>query len=253
MGCVDQTRWRDPDQGETWNSLQDTPPDVTDRRLLGGLWLFWFSIQNSSIYQALNKRLANALDATERIVSFTSLPLAPEQWKVEAIRLFETSLARNQIDARNIARGVLADVPGYIRVSTPPEMCQDTYLFISQGWTNVSKTLYLIILVPSVVILVLAIPISRDRMLPEWFLGHWAMFLAAVAVYVAIIVGSGLKKAWNKVFNWETWSNHWETLKKCVNGSIRIIGGALKGWKTGWKIPDRIRKLWKKITCRSTE
>ena len=246
LACIDRTRWRDPDQGETWNSMQSIPPDVLDRRVRGGLWLFWFSILNSNTYQALNKRLANALEATERINVFTSMPLAPEQWKTEATRLFETSLARTQVDARNIARGVLADVPGYRRLRTPPAMCEDTYLFVSQGWTNVSMTLSLIILIPCVIFLILAIPIDADRMLPELVSTRWAMFLAAVTVFLVVMVRRGIRYVLDKVFSRKRWVDAW-------TGAMNMVRGAIDGWKIGWKILEKIGKLWNRITCHSTE
>ena len=69
-----------------------------------------------------------------------SLPLAKEQWKVEARQLFETSLARIQIDARNIAQGTAASYPGLQKLDADPAVCDDTFLFLSQGWQNVNVT-----------------------------------------------------------------------------------------------------------------
>jgi len=92
-----------------------------------------------------------------------SLPLAKEQWKAEAQQLFETSLARIQIDARNIAQGTAASYPGLQKLEADPAVCYQTFLFLSQGWQNVNVTGSIWIVVLAIVFVVLAIPLTDDR------------------------------------------------------------------------------------------
>jgi len=213
MACLDQTSWRDPQEGPTWNSDSTTVPQaVNDPSTRGGLWLFWFSILNSGTYQAISQRLGSALNASDRLSGFTSLPLATEQWKVEAERLFETSLARTQIDARNIARGVMASYPGYVKSNnTAPEMCKNTYLFISQGWTNVNLAWSLLILIPSCLIILLAIPTDAEDgvVVLERLLGKFAMPIAASIVLIILQLGNGIGLVFSVgiglVFSVQTW------------------------------------------------
>jgi len=224
LACVDLTSWRDASQGENWNLLTKLPPNSTyvDRRVIGGFSLFWFSIRNSNTYQALSRRLSGALDAQARVSGFVSLPLAPQQWKVEVIHFFETSLARMQIDARNIARGVPASYPGYVKRSKlPPQMCEGTYLFVSQGYTNVNQTVSLIILILGVVIVICAVPVTNDRMLFELVLQSFSRPFAALFVYVVINFGRFIMFVFRKLFSRQTWQSLWAKSKKAVNGFVQ--------------------------------
>lgn len=217
LACVDRTSWRDPDGDGTWQSLSATPPPVTDRHVRGGLLLLWYSLWNSFIYQTVSHRLASALDAQRLLMGFISLPLAEEQWKVEATQLWETSLARDQVDARNIARGVMARYPGFRKMGIDESMCENTYLFRSEGWTNVNKTVSLLILIPSLVIVFFGIPIDptdpERLVMPDLILGRSAERFA-VAV-MAWFVAAGQTIAW--VF----WG--------MVDG-IRVVGETVGGW-----------------------
>jgi hypothetical protein len=189
LACSDQTNWRDPAAGPAWNSISTNPPsaDLNNTRAREAIWLFWFPIQNSNIFQSISHRLSNALDASERLSGFTSLPLSPEQWKVEAKKLFEPSLARTQIDARNIARRVLAKYPGYVKANhTIPEMCQETWIFISQGWTNINFVISMFIVIPSASFVLLAFPtVAKDEIVLEWLL---CGFMTPVSCFIVMAI-----------------------------------------------------------------
>jgi hypothetical protein len=62
-------------------------------------------------------RGGSALDANSKVPLSRdlpiSIPLAVDQWKVEARALFETSLARIQIDLKDHVRGAAANVNGF--------------------------------------------------------------------------------------------------------------------------------------------
>jgi hypothetical protein len=244
MACLDQTSWRDPEQGPTWNNIlmirpSAPPPPMNNARVRGGLLLFWFSILNSNTYQAISQRLGNSLNASDRLSGFTSLPLAREQWKVEATRLFETSLARTQIDARNIARGVMADYPGYVKYnSTPSEMCKNTYLFISDGWTNINKSWSLIILIPCCVIVFLASTTNTEEVVLERLLCGYAMPVSVFVIWAIIQVGTGI--GW--ILRVHTWVLAGRFVRKVWNGLISGISGGVK-----WVIDTCVR-FWRWIT-----
>ena len=131
-------------------------------RLPGDFLLFWFSIRSLSIWDTISRSGGSALDATARITDLTSLPLHPEQWKVEVTLLFETLLARTAFNARAIARGTSANHPNYTRQNVTRDMCDRTYLFDAPGWKNVNGMWYLVILIPCSLIVIAAIPIPRS-------------------------------------------------------------------------------------------
>jgi len=68
-------------------------------------WLMKWSLEHSDIYHSIAKRLGAALVARHAISQYTSMPLSDRHWVVEARRLFETSLARIQLDAWGIGSG----------------------------------------------------------------------------------------------------------------------------------------------------
>jgi hypothetical protein len=171
LGCVDKTEWRDPYYGEDWSQhwvkLQKRP---SDPKVRAAAWLLYYSIQNSNIYYSLDARSAAALDAQKRIAKFyLSLPLAEEQWKVEAKQLFETSLARIQLNVKAIARGELAKYPGLAKVGAlimtegdPVDICDRTHLFNGNGYTNINFVPWLLVLVFSCMVIVFAVPFNGD-------------------------------------------------------------------------------------------
>jgi hypothetical protein len=97
-------------------------------------------------------RGGSALDATSKVPSFStglpvSIPLAPDQWKVEARALFETSLARIQIDLRDHMRGAAANENGFANHidSAFTDMCA-SYKFRAVGWRNVNAWAFRLLL-----------------------------------------------------------------------------------------------------------
>jgi hypothetical protein len=199
------------------------PPLKADLLARGALWLLWFSTLNSNSYQTVSQRLGNALNASDLISGFISLPLETEQWKVEATRIFETSLARTQIDARNIARGVMAHYKGYIRMNdTPAQMCQ-VYLFRAQGLVNVNIVVSLMVLVPCVLTVVLAFPTFGEDILLETILRDSARPFGYYAICGILKIGNGAKL----LFRLDTWTS---------------IGGFVKG--VFIKLPNVPQILW---------
>lgn len=104
-------------------------------------WLLKFSLESSSIFDSINRRLGSALLAQEMVAQYNSPALNDTHWMDEAERLFATSLARIQFDAFNIASGEdqVHEVDGYVK-QTPDEageLC-GLYKFQSTGYTNLN-------------------------------------------------------------------------------------------------------------------
>ena len=176
LACVDTIRWRDRGEGPEWRLFKDLIELDASGNLPGDLRLLAFSILSSQIYQTISKRRSAGLNATSRISLSTSLPLAKEQWKVEATQLFEASLARAAFETRNIALGTYAKYPGYLRQNVSRDMCDRTYVYRNPGWSSINGLWYLVILIPSFIIILLALPIgeinSEEILLYEWICGN---------------------------------------------------------------------------------
>ena len=195
LACVDTIRWRDREEGPEWRLFKDLIELDASGNLPGDLRLFAFSILKSQISQTISKRRSASLNATSRISLSTSLPLAKEQWKVEATQLFEASLARAAFETRNIALGTYANYPGYLRQNASRDMCDRTYVYQNPGLSSINGCWYLIILIPSFIIILLALPIgeinSEGILLYEWICGNNKEKISYwIARFVTIIFSS---------------------------------------------------------------
>ena len=115
LACID---WIEacPEGGDTCLPPYESKADKDDK-----VHAFMrFALQKSTIYHAVEYRGANALDAQTKIEDYMSLPLSkkPAQWIVESYNLFQTSLARIQYDALDIATGAGSELPFYELKST---------------------------------------------------------------------------------------------------------------------------------------
>ncbi len=110
------------------------------------------------------------LAASKLLEAGYSYKIAEEQWKQEARQLFETSLTRIQISARDLALGVGAK-HGLQRIEQGrKELCDGTFLFKSQGWQNVHVAGSAWVVLWSVVVVLMAVPLDDERLLiePVW-------------------------------------------------------------------------------------
>jgi hypothetical protein len=102
---------------------------------------------------------AEALDAQSLLSGSSSSALTNEQWKAEARQIFESLLARTQITARNIARGVVGqELPGQRDLMRPElqGMCS-RYKFRATGWKNISVSRFLCEFIAGLLVCVLGI------------------------------------------------------------------------------------------------
>ena len=101
--------------------------------------LLGLALDVSNTWNAVNYGVS--LDAALKIItpSGVSLPLAPEQWKVESRRIFDISLALLQGRIYDVARGSFADVTGVqntFKDENQP-ICRMVKI-PTVGWTNIS-------------------------------------------------------------------------------------------------------------------
>jgi hypothetical protein len=156
---------------------------------------------------------AATLIASSLLHTYSSSPLHPQQWEVEARQFYETSLARAQFEAKYIAEGVYASFPGWVLDSpdiVSPAICRHNYLSKDPEYANVNGVIYLMVLVPCVLIIVLSCPWD-DMLLWKWLLGQeragrWAdqavSGLEVLGWVVRRVVGRGwiaLMMVWNRV------------------------------------------------------
>ena len=252
LACMDRTEWRDPNEGDIrWRNLLELPDlSVNDTTgVYGGFYLLRLSLSNSHTYGSIRLRPESSLDAQAHIVEGTALRLPDNQWEIEAERLFKISLARIQIDARNIARGKLASYDGYIKEHTDQSarICTRTYLFQSIGWTNINRTWFLVTAVLCAFIITMAIPGSDETLwwenAPKWLksvgktrwygiVASWLTAIDAILPRMALItVGRGiqltfgfvLKRLLTPVYNAFIDMNSWRTFGKALLGVLVAI------------------------------
>jgi hypothetical protein len=119
------------------------------------------ALEHSNICNSIYMRGGSALDANSK-VPFSrglpiSIPLAPDQWKVEARALFETSLARIQIDLKDHVLGAAANVNGFANHidSAFTNMCA-SYKSRTVGWRNVNAWALKLLILLAVCVYVLS-------------------------------------------------------------------------------------------------
>jgi hypothetical protein len=188
LGCTDRMTICSPDGSvcgswKYWHGLGRS--DTEDYRVQAALT---WSLMYSNIGLAINFGLGNALDAMRKISGGASLPLAPEQWKVEAQNLFNTSLARIQIDARNIARGnPNGNYPGMVDIMNPMQrdICK-MYKFKSTGWRNIVVSGFRAALWTSIVFIIISIPITDEHKAERLWIEIWFKLLCKT-IYTACV------------------------------------------------------------------
>ena len=165
MACADVTEICSPDGASCWSMSADVGEDFP-----APYWLMKWSLESSTIKDAITWRLGSALIAQDRVSQYRSLPLPDNHWEAEAARLFETSLARIHFDAWSIASGEDRELPGYIEL-TPDEargqLC-GLYKFNSTGYSNINFGAFFGLLLAAVAVGVLSIKAKHIRSLLYW-------------------------------------------------------------------------------------
>jgi hypothetical protein len=161
LACTDKTTICDVNGEVCWNALDDPLSKPKDEAESNGLFMLQMALLRSRICFSALYRGGNALDATSKLVVYQSLPLAKEQWKVEAKHLFATSLARMQIDLRDHIRGTAAHQPGFVnKMPLGRRGVCSQYKFKSNGWTNIGVWGFVCAMTVSVVVFTLTYQIK---------------------------------------------------------------------------------------------
>ena len=273
LACVDKTEWLDPAKGENgWRSLLESPNlDANDTTgIYGGYMLMHLALFNSHTYASLRVRPESSLDAQSHITEGTALRLPEIQWEVEVERLFKISLARIQIDARNIARGELVKYQEYHKESSDDftKICRGVFLFQSQGWTNINFTWSLLALILCLFLLIMAIPAPNGNLWWEssveyiehlWrnfrdFLRSLLEYFASLKIYSGVkFIGSWIGKVLGIIGSMICAKQGWIILGRRVLEVFAAFPAYFKstkkGLKAGWKMSGQVFAL---TTRRST-
>ena len=127
------------------------------------------------------------------------------------------------MDARDVARGGMAKYAGYSKLNMYAGMCENTYLFKSEGWVNVNQTISLLILIPCLVVIFFAIPSDSERLvMPDLLLGRFAQPFAVAVVRGFVFLGEKTVWAFEKAVDGIRASG-----QACRREIVRL-GGALR-------------------------
>ena len=134
------------------------------------------ALENSNTYDSIKTRLGDGLVAQGRVSQYQSQDLGENYWRVEAERLFQTSLARIQYDAWAIGTG--EDQPrvrddGYSN-DTPDEagnLC-GILKFLSTEYRNVPATLYIWLMFIYPGLLLLSMKVKTVVRVGHWIKEH---------------------------------------------------------------------------------
>jgi hypothetical protein len=143
LACADRTDICVPETGECWDVL--TVPDsasLKDQDQLQGaeaqsiLFLLGKALRFTSIYDDIYELTFMGRSEVQGIRNPSALCA---QWEATARRLFETSLARAQVEIWDIARGTLAHTEGLVDQLPPAYrgIC-NMIKFKTVGWKNVN-------------------------------------------------------------------------------------------------------------------
>ena len=118
LGCVDQFKICRTVRGPCWDNgnvtaiFEDHIGEKATEEQNAALLLL-LSLDFSTACGSTQFRGAEALDAQSKIAHMRSLPLAEKQWQAEAEKMFQTSLARMQLNVFNVVRGTASTFDGY--------------------------------------------------------------------------------------------------------------------------------------------
>jgi hypothetical protein len=204
LGCVDSTKWRIRDISDTWyeRSGRDQNgkyfnPDWLEKvssQSRGGMRLLMLSIVFSRTGMNIQSRKGTGLAASKLLQAGSSYKIAKEQWKEEARQLFETSLTRIQISARDFAQGAGAKYGLQRTEKGRAEFCDNNFLFKSQGWRNIHAAGSVWILLCSVAAVLMAVPLDDERLVAK---SIWS----ALCV-LATLIRVKLPAIYHKVNSW---------------------------------------------------
>lgn len=231
LACLDHTYMCVPDAQcaplDIWSTIQFS----NDERSKVIAYLTW-SLFTSNIGSAIDYRHAEGPDANSKL-AIVSLPLDAEQWKVEVIQLFQTSLAKIQIYARNLARGSPNTPPWSTNLLDKyPQirgLC-NLYKFKSTGWRNISVSGFLGAIGAGLVALFLSRTTGSEENEGELRIEEYYRALRGIAWKEFFTrCGHGVCCGFTTSLSWiKKWVGKgvrgWHVLRGGFNASLRYVG-----------------------------
>ena len=181
LGCADTAEIRDPDTGLIWHPVTMDWNDLKSRQgierlnldkvfkenLLNPFLLLGASMLGSSISTII--LTGPYFDAQKKLINGLSIALDREQWKVEARKMFETSLARMQGIVLDVARG--RGVDDRSAKNALPEINSsicNMIKFPTLGWKNIS--LFWMTVLPTLAFFIWLFSIEvEEKLVLVWF------------------------------------------------------------------------------------
>jgi hypothetical protein len=153
LACVDTTEICTADGRICYPDPTHPSPELPSHDEEIGYYMLFISLMESTTFDAITLLGSRALTAEAKLEKQISLPLAEEQWKVEAENLFEATLVRPFITLRDYMRGRQAGDDEYSdrTLAGMQGMCM-AYKFRGRGFRNIS--VWGIILIALIVALV---------------------------------------------------------------------------------------------------
>jgi hypothetical protein len=165
VACVDETFHCTPDGETCWTFADQEKHPVPISR--PEYHFMNYSLLYSNMFTSLELRLRTALLAQKNVSQYISPGLEEDHWKREMENLFNTSLARIQLDALSIASGEGRGLDGFVRQlpekGSGLDICR-LFKFRPVGYVNVLVWPYILIAVVPVLawVLSLDVPLARS-------------------------------------------------------------------------------------------
>jgi hypothetical protein len=227
LGCADTIEIRDPDTGTIWQpktmdwnnltSLQGIKQLQVDTVLKQGMLNSFLLLGEAMLALDISSIIMGGphLDAQKKIMGRFSTSINREQWKVEARKIFETSLARIQGDILDIARGRgVADKNTHSLFWEMNSPICSMIKFPTLGWSNIS--LFWVVILPTFAFFLWVFSIEVEkRLVLIWFYLYilkpiitlmWSLLkLVRRSIIFSLrrLQGLGIKasRGWHRLFN----------------------------------------------------
>jgi hypothetical protein len=171
LGCVEYAELcRTPSNDSCFDPWTDTTVTAIDDETYAAA----LGLLHSGYWPTIKTWISEELDATRKIIDvYISMPIAAEQWKLEAQRIFESSIVRAKLEVLELARGTRAGMQNFtdIMLDEMRGLCQKIK-FQATGYKNLSVVgLLFAFLAPPL----LAFPIGRRRLFLWPIYGIWKL------------------------------------------------------------------------------
>jgi hypothetical protein len=190
LACVDSISVCHANEELCWNNINNPINELPSHIEKTGYYMLDMALTRSNICNSILLLGGSALDAQSKMQANLSvplsLPLAPEQWKVEVRSLFKASLARIQIDLRDYMRGAAANEVGFENHTDSgyTEMC-GAYKFRTVGWRNINAWAFWLLIILIVIVYFLSWELGESseeqKTVAEWI---WAATTVRAVKYM---------------------------------------------------------------------